>query len=206
METDPVFRDNAILTSKWSLQTSVVPHWKLKFQMPPFLDIGRYLREYGSWHNTLCLWIFGTSAFYSSKLAVFLELCFRKTVRMSEQIISANKHPCIYWRQTCSISLVYFLCDLAVMNTTSAVVKIRPKKNPGLCFSYIHRHLFPQLSAPCAYLVAIILTLDYETTSSIFLRINQEPHKLWLASNNYVFGDGLLYVLNDYTCTHNTLG
>ena len=34
------------------------------------------------------------------------------------------------------------------------------------------------LSAPCAYLVAIILTLEYETISSIFLRINQEPHKL----------------------------
>ena len=40
METDPVFRDNIILTSKWSLQTSVEPHWKLKFQMPRFLDIG----------------------------------------------------------------------------------------------------------------------------------------------------------------------
>ena len=75
-----------------------------------------------------------------------------------------------------------------------------------LCFSYIHSHLFPQLSAPCAYLVAMVFTLEYETTSSIFLRINQEPHKLWMASNNYVFGDGLLHVLNDYTCTHNTLG
>ena len=53
--------------------------------------------------------------------------------------------------------------------------------------------------------MAIVFTSKYETTSSIFLRIKQEPHKLWMASNSYVLGDGLLYVLNDYTCIHNTL-
>ena len=42
-----------------------------------------------------------------------------------------------------------------------------------------------------------IFTSEYEATSSIFLRIKQKPHKLWMTSNNYVFGDGLLYVLND---------
>ena len=64
---------------------------------------------------------------------------------------------------------------------------------------------FPQLSAPSACFVAIVFASKYETTSSIFLRIKQEPHKLWMASDSYVFGDGLLYVLKDYTCIHNTL-
>ena len=63
--------------------------------------------------------------------------------------------------------------------------------------SYLDNLLsFPQLSAPSARLVAIIFTSEYETTSYIFLRT---------MSNNYVFGDGLLYVLNDYVCIHNTL-
>ena len=66
-----------------------------------------------------------------------------------------------------------------------------------MCFSYIHSHLFPQLSVLSAYLVAIVFTSEYEATSSIFLRIKQKPHKLWMTSNNYVFGDGLLYVWND---------
>ena len=35
----------------------------------------------------------------SSKLKVFLELRSRKTVRFSEQIMSANKYPRIYSRQ-----------------------------------------------------------------------------------------------------------
>ena len=52
---------------------------------------------------------------------------------------------------------------------------------------------FPQLSTPSACLAAIVFTSEYETTSSIFMRIKQEPHQLWMASINYVFGDGLLY-------------
>ena len=64
---------------------------------------------------------------------------------------------------------------------------------------------FPQLSTPSACLAAIVFTSEYETTSSIFMTIKQEPHQLWMASNNYVFGDGLLYVLNVYICIHNTL-
>ena len=35
----------------------------------------------------------------SSKLTVFLELCYRKTVRFSEQIMSADKYPSIFSRQ-----------------------------------------------------------------------------------------------------------
>ena len=35
----------------------------------------------------------------SSKLTVFLELCSRKTVRFSEQIMSEDKYPCIFSRQ-----------------------------------------------------------------------------------------------------------
>ena len=63
----------------------------------------------------------------------------------------------------------------------------------------------PQLSVPSAFLASIVFTSECETTFSIFLRIKQEPHQLWMASNNYVFGDGLLYVLNDCICIHNTL-
>ena len=64
---------------------------------------------------------------------------------------------------------------------------------------------FPQLSTPSACLAALVLISEYETTSSIFMRIKQKPHQLWMASNNYVFSDGLLYVLNDYIYIHNTL-
>ena len=35
----------------------------------------------------------------SSKLTVFLELRSRKTMRFSEQIMSADKYPCIFSRQ-----------------------------------------------------------------------------------------------------------
>ena len=74
------------------------------------------------------------------------------------------------------------------------------EENKSMCYGHIwviYHH--------SACFVAIVFTSKYETTSSIFLRIKQEPHKLWMASNSYVFGDGLLYVLKDYTCIHNTL-
>ena len=109
METDPVFRDNnTILTSKWGLQTSVVP----KFQMLRFSEIGRYSREYGIWHDALCLWIFGTTVFCSSKLAVFLELCFWKLFASESRLCPRTN--IIFWRQRYSISLLHFFTDLAL--------------------------------------------------------------------------------------------
>ena len=43
----------------------------------------------------------------SSKLTVFLELRSRKTVRFSEQIISADKYPCIFSRQMETIVYIF---------------------------------------------------------------------------------------------------
>ena len=64
-------------------------------------------------------------------------------------------------------------------------------------FIMYSQSFIPTTLLTSAYLVAIVFTSEYEATSSIFLRIKQKPHKLWMTSNNYVFGDGLLYVLND---------
>ena len=43
----------------------------------------------------------------SSKLTVFLELRSRKTVRFSEQIMSADKYPCIFSRQMETIIYIF---------------------------------------------------------------------------------------------------
>ena len=43
----------------------------------------------------------------SSKLTVFLELRSRKTVRFSEQIMSADKYPCIFSRQMAAIVYIF---------------------------------------------------------------------------------------------------
>ena len=43
----------------------------------------------------------------SSKLAVFLELRSRKTVRFSEQIMSVDKYPSIFSRQMKAIVYLY---------------------------------------------------------------------------------------------------
>ena len=47
----------------------------------------------------------------SSKLTVFLELCSRKAVHLSEQITSADKYPSIFSGQMEAI--VYVLCNSA---------------------------------------------------------------------------------------------
>ena len=44
----------------------------------------------------------------SSKLTVFLELRSRKTVRFSEQIMSADKYQCIFSRQMETIVYIFF--------------------------------------------------------------------------------------------------
>ena len=44
----------------------------------------------------------------SSKITVFLELRSRKTVRFSEQIMSADKYPCIFSRQMETIVYIYY--------------------------------------------------------------------------------------------------
>ena len=45
----------------------------------------------------------------SSKLTVFLERRFRKTVRFSEQIMSADKYPSIFSRQMKAIVYLYWI-------------------------------------------------------------------------------------------------
>ena len=56
----------------------------------------------------------------SSKLTVFLELCSRKTVRFSEQIMSADKYPSIFSRQMKAIvycgpkSMVAEMCQYSM--------------------------------------------------------------------------------------------
>ena len=50
----------------------------------------------------------------SSKLTVFLELRSRKTVRFSEQIMSADKYPSIFSRQT---KAIVYLIIINIINT-----------------------------------------------------------------------------------------
>ena len=137
METDPVFRDNnTILTSKWGLQTSVVP----KFQMLRFSEVGRYSREYGIWHDALCLWIFGTTVFCSSKLAVFLELWFWKLFASRSRLCPRTN--IIFWRQRYSITLVHFFTDLALSTSIGlhqTTLDISGSRNDLLCLFFLKR-------------------------------------------------------------------
>ena len=60
----------------------------------------------------------------SSKLTVFLELRSRKTVPSSEQIMSADKYPCIFSRKMETI--VYRLFELgATVKQIQVDVKVR---------------------------------------------------------------------------------
>ena len=59
----------------------------------------------------------------SSKLTVFLELRSRKTVRFSEQIMSADKYPSIFSRQMKAIVYLYF--DRAPFSTEEDVLSAR---------------------------------------------------------------------------------
>ena len=106
------------------------------------------------------------------------------------------------------------------LKTQACIPWLQTKLGPRCCFFRAHEENvgcdWKRISQMCyghiwviyhhsACFVAIVFTSKYETTSSIFLRIKREPHKLWMASDSYVFGDGLLYVFKDYTCIHNTL-
>ena len=59
----------------------------------------------------------------SSKLTVFLELRSRKTVRFSEQIMSADKYPCIFSRQMETIVYIFFF--IHVMFSTLYIVRVK---------------------------------------------------------------------------------
>ena len=59
----------------------------------------------------------------SSKLTVFLELRSRKTVRFSEQIMSADKYPSIFSRQMAAI--VYIYVASYVLNVTTVPFEIK---------------------------------------------------------------------------------
>jgi len=52
----------------------------------------------------------------SSKLTVFLELSSRKTVRFSEQIMSADKYPSIFPRQMEAIYNLFLRADEENLN------------------------------------------------------------------------------------------
>ena len=45
----------------------------------------------------------------SSKLIVFLKLRSRKTVRLSEQIMSADKYPSLFSRQMVAIAYIFLM-------------------------------------------------------------------------------------------------
>ena len=51
----------------------------------------------------------------SSKLTVFLELRSRKTVRFSEQIMSADKYPSIFSRQMKAIVYLFLYSILVIL-------------------------------------------------------------------------------------------
>ena len=64
----------------------------------------------------------------SSKLTVFLELRSRKTVRFSEQIMSADKYPCIFSHQMETIVYIFLLLKMYMkylyFSNRNIVVKI----------------------------------------------------------------------------------
>ena len=65
----------------------------------------------------------------SSKRTVFLELRSRKTVRFSEQIMSADKYPSIFSRQMKAIVYIYLLYLIWSRNTSAI------KRTENICSS-----------------------------------------------------------------------
>ena len=66
----------------------------------------------------------------SSKLTVFLELRSRKTVRFSEQIMSADKYPCIFSRQMETI--VYIFVNIHVTVLCCSIGLVLQRNSPEL--------------------------------------------------------------------------
>ena len=64
----------------------------------------------------------------SSKLTVFLELRSRKTVRFSEQIMSADKYPSIFSRQMEAIVYIYNDQDVHLYDWITSKTKEKIKK------------------------------------------------------------------------------
>jgi len=81
----------------------------------------------------------------SSKLTVFLELCPRKTVSFSEQIMSADKYPRIFSRQVKAI--VYIIWNKRQLLVTFNNSNHSSKLNQTSRSSARHRELFkPRLN------------------------------------------------------------
>ena len=94
----------------------------------------------GMWHDALCLWIFGTTVFCSSKLAVFLELWFWKLFASRSRLCPRTN--IIFWRQRYSITLVHFFTDLALSTSIGlhqTTLDISGSRNDLLCLFFLKR-------------------------------------------------------------------
>ena len=84
-EYSPIFKTARVAKNIWRIIKTIVSIWLENMHEYLSLDI-------------IC----------SSMLTVFLELRSRKTVRFSEQIMSADKYPCIFSRQMETIAYIYY--------------------------------------------------------------------------------------------------
>ena len=84
------------------------------------------------WHKNM-LGNLSLDTICSLKLAVFLELGPQKTVRFSEQIMSADKYPSIFLCQIEAIVYMYIMQSsviiLLIFNTMNSTVYVIKKKN-----------------------------------------------------------------------------
>ena len=65
------------------------------------------------WCKNMCGYL-SLDTIFSSKLTVFLELCFRDTVRFLEQVISTGKYVYIF---SCQIEALVYIISLRKLNT-----------------------------------------------------------------------------------------
>ena len=88
-EYSPIFKTALVVKKIWRIIKTIVAIWGENMLGYLSLDI-------------IC----------PSQLTVFLKLRSRKTVRFSEQIMSADKYPCIFSRQMATIVYVYKRCPV----------------------------------------------------------------------------------------------
>ena len=100
-EYSPIFKSARVAKKIWRIIKTIVAIW------------GENMLEYLSL-DIIC----------SSELTIFLELRSRKTVRFSEQIMSADKYPSIFSRQMVTIVYIYVA---SYVGRKSEVKKCRQK-------------------------------------------------------------------------------
>ena len=120
----------------------------------------------------------------SSKLTDFLELRSRKTVRFSEQIMSADKYPSIFSRQTKAIVYISIICEY-IIDPHNKQLPVGPiaqlfEHFTGFAEVQVWVLFRPNVFAPCPLLPSVKKSADYTSKYYYYLIL-----RFWFMSSAY---------------------